>query len=196
MILIIIFYWVIFKSWQHCLRKLMQIQKRRVDIASILIKHVWLLKKPASFLLLLRLFSCLVVSDSSRPHGLKHVRLPCPSPSPGVCPSSCPLHWWCHPTVSSSVTFSFCQQFFPASGSFPMSQLFESGGQYNRASASLILMNVQGLLPLILTCLISLLSKRRSRVFSSITIWKIQFFSTLPSILSSSNICTWLLERP
>ena len=116
----------------------MQIQKRRVDIALILIKHVWLLKKPASSSLLLWLFSYQVVSNSSRLHGLRHIRLPCPSPSPGVCPSSCPLHWWCHPTVSSSVTFSFSQQSFPASGSFPMSQLFESGGQYSRASASLI----------------------------------------------------------
>ena len=63
-------------------------------------------------------------------HGLQHARLPCPSPSAGICPSSHPLNRWCHPTISSSVTlFSFCLQSFPASGSFPMNQLFTSGGQ-------------------------------------------------------------------
>ena len=78
-----------------------------------------------------------VMSDSFRPHGLQHTRLPCPSPSHGVCPSSCPLNRWCHPTISSSVTlFSFCLQPFPASGSFPVSQLFPSGGQSIGASAS------------------------------------------------------------
>ena len=69
--------------------------------------------------------SCL----APQPYGLQHTRLPCPSPSPGVCPSLCPFHRWCHPTISSSVAlFSFCLQFFPASGSFPMSQLFTSDG--------------------------------------------------------------------
>ena len=78
--------------------------------------------------------SCL--TDSSKPHGL-HARLPCPSSSPRVCPSWCPLHQWCCPTISSSVVpFSFCLQSFPASGSFPMSWLFASGGQSIRASAS------------------------------------------------------------
>ena len=71
-----------------------------------------------------------VMSDSLRPHGLQHTRPLCPSPSPGVCPSSCPLHWWCHPAISSSDTlFSFCPQSFPASGTFPVSQLLASGGQ-------------------------------------------------------------------
>ena len=71
-----------------------------------------------------------VMSNSSGPHGLQHTRLPCPSPSPGVYPSSCPLNQWCHPTISSSFAlFSFCLQYFPASGSFPMSQLFASDGQ-------------------------------------------------------------------
>ena len=73
---------------------------------------------------------CSVVSDSLQPHGLQHARLPCPSPSPGACASSCPSSWWCHPTSSSSVVpFSSCLQSFPASGSFQMSQFFASGGQ-------------------------------------------------------------------
>ena len=76
------------------------------------------------------LFSCSVVSDFLRCCGLQHARLPCPSPSPRVCSNSCPLSWWCHPTISSSVTlFSSCLQSFPALGSFPMSWLFASGGQ-------------------------------------------------------------------
>ena len=78
---------------------------------------------------LLLLFSRSVVSDSLWPHGLQHARLPLPSPSPCVCSNSCPLSRWCHPTISSSVPFSTCLQSFPASGSFPISQLFASGGQ-------------------------------------------------------------------
>ena len=70
------------------------------------------------------LFNCQVVSDFLRPHGLQHTRLPCPSPSPRVCSNSCPLNRWCHPTISSSVaSSSSCLLFFPASGSFPMSQV-------------------------------------------------------------------------
>ena len=72
----------------------------------------------------LSLFSHQVVSDSLRPRGLQHTRLLCPSPSPRVCPSSCPLNQWCHPTISSSLTLFFCLLSFPASGSFPMSQVF------------------------------------------------------------------------
>ena len=75
-------------------------------------------------------FSCSVESDSLLPHGLQHTRLPCPSPTPGACSNSCPLSWWCHPTISSSVVpISSCLQSFPASGSFQMSQFFTSGGQ-------------------------------------------------------------------
>ena len=77
-------------------------------------------------------YCCLVsaVSESLWPHGLQHARLACPSLSPGVCSNSCPLSQWCHPTISSSVTpFSSWPQTFPASGSFPMSWLFTSGGQ-------------------------------------------------------------------
>ena len=78
-----------------------------------------------------------VVSDSLRPHGLQHARPPCPSPTPGVHSNSCPLSWWCHPIISSSVvSFSSCLQSFPASGSFQMSQLFASGGQSIGVSAS------------------------------------------------------------
>ena len=80
------------------------------------------------------------MSDSLWPHGLQHARLPCPSPTPGACSNSCPLNRWCHPTISSSVVpFSSCLQSFPASGSFPTSQFFESGSQSIRASASISL---------------------------------------------------------
>ena len=82
-------------------------------------------------------FSPSVVSDSLRPHGPQHTRPPCPSPTPGACSNSCPLSWWCHPTISSSVVpFSSCPQSFPASGSFPVSQFFASGGQSIGVSAS------------------------------------------------------------
>ena len=75
-------------------------------------------------------FSRSVVSDSLPPHELQHARPPCPSPTPGIHPNPCPLSWWCHPTISSSVApFFSCPQSFPASGSFPMSQLFAWGGQ-------------------------------------------------------------------
>ena len=82
-------------------------------------------------------FSCSVVSDSLRPHGLQHTRPPCPSPTPGVYPNLCPLSQWCHPTISSSVIpFPSCFQSFPASEFFQMSQLFASGGQSIGASPS------------------------------------------------------------
>ena len=94
-------------------------------------------------LLRMLLFSHRVMSDSLRSHGLQHARLPCPSPSPGVCSDSCPLSWWCQPTISSSVIL-FCLQSFPASGSFPMSWLFASSGQSIGASttASVLPMNI------------------------------------------------------
>ena len=83
-------------------------------------------------------FSRSVMSDSLQPHGLQHIRLPCPSPTPGACSNSCPFSWWCHPTTSSSVIpFSSCLQSFPASGAFPMSEFFTSGGQSIETSASL-----------------------------------------------------------
>ena len=110
-----------------------------------------------------------VVSNSLRPHGLQHARLPCPSPSPGTCSNSCPLSQWCHPTIFSSVVpFSSCLQSFPASGSFLLSWLFTSGGQSIGASvsASVLLMNIKDWFPLGLTALI-LQSKGLSRVFST-----------------------------
>ena len=106
------------------------------------------------------MFSHSVMSDSFRPLGLQQARLPCPSPSPRVCSNSCPLSQRCHPTTSSSVTlFSSCPQSFPASGSFSMSQLFASGGQIIRASASVLPMSIQGWFPLRLTGLFPLFSK-------------------------------------
>ena len=96
-------------------------------------------------------FSHSVMSDSLRPDELQHARPPCPSPTPGVHPNPCPLSWWCHPTISSSVVpFSSCPQSFPASGSFPMNQFFPSGGQSIgvSASTSVLPMNIQDWFPL------------------------------------------------
>ena len=124
-------------------------------------------------------FNCSVVSDSLRPHGLQHARLPCPSPIPGVYSNSRPSSQWCHPTISSSVIpFSSCLQSFLGSGSFPVSQFFASGGQSIgvSASASVLPMNIQDLFPLGLTGLISLQSRGLSRVFSITTVQKHQFF--------------------
>ena len=140
-----------------------------------------------------------VLSNSLRPHGLQHTRLPCPSPSPGACSKSCPLTWWCHQTISSSVIpFSSCPQSFPASGSSSMSRLFSSGSQSTgaSASASVFPVNIQDWPPLGLTGWISLQSKGLSRVFSSTTVWKHQFFVAQPSLWSNSHIPTWLLEKP
>ena len=142
-------------------------------------------------------FSCSVVSDSLRPHGLQHARHPCPSPTPRVQSNSCPLSRWCHPTISSSVvTFFSCPQSFPASGSFQTSQLFTSGGQSVGVSAStsvlpmkthvisfrmdwLDLLAVQGTLK-------SLLQHHSSK--ASI-LW------AQVSLQSNSHIHTWLLEK-
>ena len=89
------------------------------------------------------------MSDSLQPHVLQHPRLPCPSPSPRACSKSCPLSWWCHPTILSSVIpFSSCLQSSPASGSFLMSWFFASGGQSIRASASVLPINIQDWFPL------------------------------------------------
>ena len=94
-------------------------------------------------------FSHSVMSYSLRPHGLQHIRLPCPSPTPGAYPNSCPSSQWCHPTISSSVIpLSSCLQSFPASGSFQMSQFFTSGGQSIGVSASVLPMNIQDWIPL------------------------------------------------
>ena len=143
--------------------------------------------------------SCSVVSNSLQPHELQHARLPCPSPSAGVYSNSCPSSRWCHPTISSSIIpFSSCLQSFPASGSFPVSQLFASGGQSTgvSASASVLPMNTQDWSPLGWTGWISLKSKALSRVSSNTTVQKDQFFSAQLSLLSNSHIHTWLLENP
>ena len=96
-------------------------------------------------------FSCSVVSDSLWPHELQHAKPPCPSPTPRIHPNPCPLSWWCHPTISSSVDpFSSCPQSFLASGSFQMSQFFASRGQSIgvSASTSILPMNTQDWSPL------------------------------------------------
>ena len=124
-------------------------------------------------------FSYSVLSNSLWPHGLQHVRPPCPSPTPGVYQNSCPLSQWCHSTISSSVIlFSSCLQSFPASGSFPVSQFFASGGQSTgvSASTSVLPINSQDWSPLRWTGWISLQFKRLSRVFSNTTVQKHQFF--------------------
>ena len=137
-------------------------------------------------------FSCSVVSLVHDPMDQSTPGLPFTSPTPGVCSNSCPWSRWCHPTISSSVIpFSFRLQSFPASGSFPMSQLLTSGDQSIAASASATVfpMNTQSWFSLGLTGLISLLSKRFSRVLSSTT------FGSQPSLWSDSHIGTWLLEN-
>ena len=130
-------------------------------------------------------FSHSVVSDSLQSHEPQHARPPCPSPTPGVHPNSCPLSRWCHPAISSSVVpFSSCPQSFPASGSFQMSQLFTSGDQNIgvSASTSVLPMNTQHWSPLGWTGWISLQSKGLSRVFSNTTVQKHQFFCTQLSL--------------
>ena len=140
-------------------------------------------------------FSHSVMYDSLWPHGLQHARPPCPSPTPGAYPNSCPSSQWCHPTISSSVVpFSSRLQSFQASGSFPMSQFFTSGGQSTgiSASASHLPMNIQDWFPL--RCPSSQ-SKGLSRVFSNSTVQKHQFFSTQLSLWSNFHMHTWLLEK-
>ena len=134
-------------------------------------------------------FSCSVVSDCSWSHRLQHARPLCPSPTPRVYSNSCPLSWWCHPTISSSVIcFSFHLQSFPESGAFPVSQFFTSGSQSFGvlASASVLTMNIQDWFPLGLTYLHTLHSSGLSRIFSSTAIWKHEFFGAQPSLWSNS----------
>ena len=130
-------------------------------------------------------FSRSVVSASLWPHELQHARPPCPSPTPGVYSNPHPSSWWCHPAISSSVIpASSCPQSFPASGSFPMSQLFSLGGQSIgiSASTSVLSMNTQDWSPLGWTGCISLQSKGLSRVFSNTTVQKHPFFMAQPSL--------------
>ena len=129
-------------------------------------------------------FSCSVVSNSLRPHGLHHPRLSRPSQTPRACSKACQSNLWSHPIISSSVVPFFCLQSFPASGCFPLSQFFASGGQSvgASASASILPMNIQDWFPLELTGLISLQSKGLSRVFSNTTVQKHHFFSAQLSL--------------
>ena len=130
------------------------------------------------------------MSDSLQPHGLQHTRPPCPSPTSRACSNSCPLSQWCHPAILSSVLpFSSCPQSLPASGSFPMSQLFAWGVQSIgvSASASVLPMNTKDWSPLGWTGWVSLQPKGLSRVFSSITVQKHQFFDAQLSLWSNST---------
>ena len=137
------------------------------------------------------LFSHSVVSDSLWPHRLQHSKLPCPSP--GAFSNSCPLNWWCHLAISSSVVPSSCLQSFPASGSFPMSQLFASSDQSigASASASVLPVNIQGWFPLGLTGLIFLHLKSLLQHHN----WKVSVLWCSAFFLST-HIHTWLLEKP
>ena len=126
-------------------------------------------------------------------------RPPCPSPTPGVHSDSRPSSQWCHPAISSFVIpFSSCPQSLQASESSPMSQLFTSGGQSIGVSAlaSVLPKNTQDWSPLEWTGWISLQFKGLSRVFSSTTVQKHQFFDTQLSSQSNSHIHTWPLENP
>ena len=134
-----------------------------------------------------------------RPHELQHPRPPCSSPTTRVHSNSRPSSRWCHPAISSSVVpFSSCPQSLPASESFPMSQLYEWGGQSTGVSAlaSFLPKNTQDSSPLEWTSWISLQSKGLSRVFSNTTVQKHQFFGTQLSSQSNSHIHTWPLEKP
>ena len=136
-------------------------------------------------------FSRSIVSDPLRPHELQHARPPCPSPTPGVHPNSCPSSRWCHPAISSSVVpFSSCPQLLPASDSFPMSQLLTSGGQSTGVSAlaSVLPMNIQDWSPLEWTGWISLQSKTLKSL--------LQHHSSKASILHQSAFFTVQLSYP
>ena len=144
-------------------------------------------------------FSHSVVSNSLRPHEPQHARPPCPSPTPRAYPNSCPSSRWWHPAISFSVVpFSSCPESFSASGSFPMSQPFTSGGQSIGVSvlASVLPMNTQDWTLLVWSGWISLQSKGLSRVFSNTTVQKQQFFGTQLSSQPNSHIHTWPLEKP
>ena len=143
-------------------------------------------------------FSCSVLSNTLRPHGLQHARHPCPSPTPATYSNSCPLSRWCHPTISSSVV--------PFPPTFNLSQhqgLFKWVSSLDQvakilgvsASASVLPMNIQDWFPLGWTGWVSLLSKGLSRIFSNTTVQKHQFFGTQPSLWSNSPIHTWLLKK-
>ena len=146
-------------------------------LQSLLFRHLYI------YCILSVQFGHLVISDSLRLHGLQHTRPPCPSPTPRACWNSYPLSQWCHLNISSSVIpFSSHLQSFPTSRSFHMSQLFTSGGQSTGVSASASVLPMNIWFPLGLTSLISLQSKRLSRVFSNTTVQKHQFFGAQLSL--------------
>ena len=152
-----------------------------------------------SEILLVQFSSVTQLCQTLQPHGLKHARPPCPSPTPRAYSNSCPLSRWCHPTISSSVVpFSSHLQTFPASESFRMSHLFTSGAQSIGVSAStaVLPMNIQDWFTLGWTGWISLQSKGLSGVFSNTTVQKHQFFGAQLSSQSNSHIHTWLPEKP
>ena len=143
-------------------------------------------------------FSRSVMSDSLRPHESQHARPPCPSPTHRVHSNSCPLSWWCHPAISSSVVpFSSCPQSLPGSESFPMGQLLVWGGQSIgvSASTSVLPMNTQDWFPLGWTGWISLQSKGLSRAFSNTTVQKHQFFGAQLCSQPNSHIHTWHVHK-
>ena len=160
--------------WNHFfIENVLILGSRTIDAVVQLLSHFWLFATPWT--------------------AAGQASLPSPALSPRVCSNSCPLYQWCHSTISSSVVpFSSCPQSFPASGSFPMSQLFASGGHSIGASvsASVLPMNIQDWFPLGLISLISLLSKGLSRVFSNTTAQKHQFFGAQPSLGFNSHIHT------
>ena len=144
-------------------------------------------------------FSRSVVSNSVQLHELQHARPLCPTPTPGVYSNSCPLSRWCHPAITSSVAWiGRDPQSLPASGSFPVSQLFAWGGQSIGVSAlaSVLPINTQDWSPIGWTGWISLQSKGLSRVFSNTTVQTHQFFGAELSSQSNSHIHTWPLEKP
>ena len=164
------------KNWRHFKRQNVKVLGLRiVNIIQEIFKKSGILFIPVQF-------SSVALSCPTllRPHGLQHARLCYSSPTPGACSNSSSLSWWCHPTISCSIVpFSSCLQSFSASGSFPMTQFFTSGGQSIGVSASpLVLpMNIQDWFPLGWTGWISLQSKGLLRVFSNTTVQKHQFFS-------------------
>ena len=143
-------------------------------------------------------FSHSVVVDSLQPKGLEQARPPCPKQTPSMYPNSCPLSRWCHPAISFyAVPFSTCLQFFPATGSFPMSQFFLSGGKNIEVSGptSILPLNTQDQFPLGWIGRNSLQSKGLPRIFLNTTVQKQKFFNTQLSLKSNSHIHTWLLEK-
>ena len=139
------------------------------------------------------------MSNSLQPQGQQHARLSCPLPSPGVCPSSCPSNQWCHPTISLSVAlFPFCLQSFPSIRVFSNeSTLYIRWPQYWSFSFSISPSNeYSGLTSFRIDWFDLLAVQRTLKSLLHTTVWKYQFFGTVPSLWSNSHIHTWLLGRP